>query len=155
VVLPRICAIGWRTWVFVQHFQGHCRKARLTRPHYFLVILSPSSLWSMTPMIFRSFNTSAKDLDHVPRLVVLAFLLAGCAASILAKHRKSYVKEKSRIIGRINFFSWLYKSNYFVFFFSVLLICLKRLDFFVSQPVRNKGKKKWKKNSQCKGNFTG
>jgi len=33
-------------------------------------------------MIFRSFTSSAKDLDHVPRLVVLAFFLAGCAASI-------------------------------------------------------------------------
>jgi len=31
-------------------------------------------------VIFRSFT--AKDLDHVLRLVVLAFLLAGCAASI-------------------------------------------------------------------------
>jgi len=41
--------------------------ARLTRPHRFHGILPLSSFWSMPPMIFRSFTTSAKDLDHVPR----------------------------------------------------------------------------------------
>jgi len=35
----------------------------------------------MTPMI-GTFTTSAKDLNHMPRMVVMAFLLACRAASI-------------------------------------------------------------------------
>jgi len=71
LVPPCICAIN-----------ATDARARLTRPHWFIGIPPPSSLWSMTPMIFRSLTTSAKDLDHVPRLVTLAFLLAGWAVSI-------------------------------------------------------------------------
>jgi len=69
LVPPRICAIGGAPEFSSSTFNATVASARITRPHWFLRILPPSLFWSMTPMIFRSFTTYAKDLDHVSRLV--------------------------------------------------------------------------------------